>query len=68
MKDKIEQEQELLLKREELRILRQQEAEDKKWRKQELVNIVLQWIDSNDLLIGEIVADLYFHPFSALIR
>jgi len=38
MKDKIEQEQELLAKREELRLLRQQEAEDKKWRKQELVS------------------------------
>ncbi len=46
MKDKIEQEQELLMKREELRILRQQEAEDRKWRKQELVNC------SNNSLIG----------------
>jgi hypothetical protein len=34
MKEKIEREQDLLLRREELRLLRQQEAEDRKWRKQ----------------------------------
>jgi len=39
MKERIEQEHDLQLKREELRLMRQQEAEDKKIRKQELVNL-----------------------------
>ena len=36
MKEKIEREQDLQLRREELRLIRQQEAEDRKWRKQEM--------------------------------
>ena len=36
MKEKIEREHDLQLRREELRLIRQQEAEDRKWRKQEM--------------------------------
>ena len=36
MKEKIEREQDLQLRREELRLIRQQEAEDRTWRKQEM--------------------------------
>lgn len=41
MKERIEQEHDLTLKREQLRLLRQQEAEDRKIRKQELVKFIL---------------------------
>ena len=36
MKEKIEREHNLQVRREELRLIRQQEAEDRKWRRQEM--------------------------------
>ena len=36
MKEKIEREHDLQVRREELRLIRQQEAEDRKWRRQEM--------------------------------